>query len=1565
MAIRNFFDDLKDIIRDQTQLTPGLVKNLHGIIEAQRVLRASSKGQVWLAMTVNIDHAPTLKEFWDTFAYERSPYINLVAQDGEIVYPLSGRVPAQTAVTLYSTAHMKAPQTLQLEVTAKGYDIALYVGNARVSSGRDELSYSHQLDGGAHDVALVFYSGTGQIDVRFPTDIDFVPVEPMPPAPIWARPPEVQFMDAQSGSFLVDLAWFNDVFTPAWQVYRAVGSQVGTIASAVDNLDGVFDVTLAEPDEGEDPLPPPTVGAKLYTPDFFAGEVLKVDGSVVSVSLGKGASLDPGVWAELPLFVEGSYDSLARITYSGTPIIHWQDQGVIKDLMYFYKLTAFGPITGTVESDFSEVAFAWVRDRTSPDDITIDKWYIINGEMVVNYTPPLNDDYRGVRVFYEDPDDITVQTPIMQDLGLPGMPDELAFRPPDAGRYWFRTFDIAGNIQPVGHGVYIDWDGNSRFVNVLQPMLVAIINDNGTADLELTVSGPDELYPAQVEFYMESLVDPIDLGGGRTTHEIDADGLVTKVEEPAIGGLVIPSTGLVNFWAKVTDCNGSETWGYATSDKNTEPDGSVVPDDYTAFPMLICVYDEDVEEIEVTIPDDAGNKIGSVVWNRTTGGGMTPRGDGDVLVYTVGQDYDSILGGQDNEPPIPVDGVRGDYKVEFRGGGMSKVMWFGPLHGPASNPPTIATRISLDEVMQDKIDLYVTVESPQQEDVTLEVRSDEDIAMPIWQLTANGSTTKRWVTSGTELGPADYFNQTGEAFWTTKLNNIPLRQGQIGMYQVRATGKDSGVKSAWFQVALPLMQVPVITGVDLVFDGTQLKLTGTGGQFCKSAMFEISTDEEFDDPAVETMQEVALLSGQTKSLTKAIALTDRGKKWLGRVSPFNGPIQSGHVSGLGGVPVRDSVMVDEGTGPTGAVSLHTDAANNVIMVVTKDPVNPGLSFRYKTSTSGFDYDYNTGLSTLQAFGSLTTVSITVGTVAPNGNFFATVWFYADAAGTPPPGKPVVASLNSQANEPPRIEAVGQAIDFAFPDAAHGGYAPAVDLRVLVVDPAGESGTLKAWVAKTSAESPNFVDGSPDGTIAIPSTPYIIDKTRSWTLTLGGSDFLLHDVRSNAQKDKYVCFEFVTRSGRTSGKKQFKLIANLLDMAPDGTIPAGHIDAAKFAMGIKPVIFCSTSLPSSATEGDVAFLATDGKLYRYHSGTWTAAIPGSDISGNIPATKITDHSITTQQIMAEGAMFGYIAAAALNVHAANMKILTSEFIVAHSITAYELRVTELSELTDKLGIIVHGKLQNSTGTCWLDLDGTSGKFLRASNGYQETLVVYPDGSATFGGRVTTSSFEAAIATFNGIVANSTVIIRSVGALDMSTDFFATNSMWIYAAGSQNGNLFVGSNGVCAERLVPKVIQFYPYNGGYNGYMWRMQFDANTSGDDICLLYGSGGIFYEKGHLSNVGRWWVDDGYSTYSPKPPKAKDEMSPADWLEWAAKDARKPNWPHSDHGLPNAKHPEIIRRAEANGTSPNEEVEAARELYGKDISAIAIGVANWGDAVMQALGEAKTFAEFKRKLGF
>jgi hypothetical protein len=109
------------------------------------------------------------------------------------------------------------------------------------------------------------------------------------------------------------------------------------------------------------------------------------------------------------------------------------------------------------------------------------------------------------------------------------------------------------------------------------------------------------------------------------------------------------------------------------------------------------------------------------------------------------------------------------------------------------------------------------------------------------------------------------------------------------------------------------------------------------------------------------------------------------------------------------------------------------------------------------------------------------------------------------------------------------------------------------------------------------------------------------------------------------------------------------------------IADGAIDIAAFASGINPVQVVST-LPVSAAQGDMAFLTTDNKLYRYNGSAWTLAVDGADVtSGTLPANAIVANSLTA----------GQIAAGAINTDELAANAVTAVKIQAASITVDKL------------------------------------------------------------------------------------------------------------------------------------------------------------------------------------------------------------------------------------------------------------------------------------------------------
>lgn len=133
------------------------------------------------------------------------------------------------------------------------------------------------------------------------------------------------------------------------------------------------------------------------------------------------------------------------------------------------------------------------------------------------------------------------------------------------------------------------------------------------------------------------------------------------------------------------------------------------------------------------------------------------------------------------------------------------------------------------------------------------------------------------------------------------------------------------------------------------------------------------------------------------------------------------------------------------------------------------------------------------------------------------------------------------------------------------------------------------------------------------------------------------------------------------------------------------IADGAINTAKFATGIAPVELVN-SLPTTGNfQGRTVFLKTDNKQYRYTGSAWTAAVPASDISGQVTAaqvagvnasqitgtitsTQIANESISTPKIAVGAIDAGRIAAGSIQTSKIAAGAVTADTLASNSVTS---------------------------------------------------------------------------------------------------------------------------------------------------------------------------------------------------------------------------------------------------------------------------------------------------------
>lgn len=268
------------------------------------------------------------------------------------------------------------------------------------------------------------------------------------------------------------------------------------------------------------------------------------------------------------------------------------------------------------------------------------------------------------------------------------------------------------------------------------------------------------------------------------------------------------------------------------------------------------------------------------------------------------------------------------------------------------------------------------------------------------------------------------------------------------------------------------------------------------------------------------------------------------------------------------------------------------------------------------------------------------------------------------------------------------------------------------------------------------------------------------------------------------------------------------------------IATGAVDITAFASGIQPVQVVST-LPSTANQGDMAFLTTDNNLYRYNGSEWTKAITLAEVSdsgalaalenidlsyvtdagalaalstvgssqidddaitnakiavnaitsdviaaGAITTTTIADDAISTAKIAAGAITAGEIAANTITATEIAAGAVTATEIAADTITANEIATGAISADEIAAGAITTAAIAAGAVTA----DEIAANTVTAAQIAADTI----SSNEIASGAITTNELAAGAVTANEIAAN-TITAGQVAAGAISTDELAANAV----------------------------------------------------------------------------------------------------------------------------------------------------------------------------------------------
>lgn len=137
---------------------------------------------------------------------------------------------------------------------------------------------------------------------------------------------------------------------------------------------------------------------------------------------------------------------------------------------------------------------------------------------------------------------------------------------------------------------------------------------------------------------------------------------------------------------------------------------------------------------------------------------------------------------------------------------------------------------------------------------------------------------------------------------------------------------------------------------------------------------------------------------------------------------------------------------------------------------------------------------------------------------------------------------------------------------------------------------------------------------------------------------------------------------------TTDGKLYRLVSGAWTAAVNTDDINGTIGANLFSDDLRPIERVASLPVTALTQGRMVFLTTDNKLYRYTGTAWTAAVPATDVTGQITGTQIADNSITTSKITANSITATQINANAVTADKVAASAITADKVAAGAISA---------------------------------------------------------------------------------------------------------------------------------------------------------------------------------------------------------------------------------------------------------------------------------------------------------
>ena len=245
---------------------------------------------------------------------------------------------------------------------------------------------------------------------------------------------------------------------------------------------------------------------------------------------------------------------------------------------------------------------------------------------------------------------------------------------------------------------------------------------------------------------------------------------------------------------------------------------------------------------------------------------------------------------------------------------------------------------------------------------------------------------------------------------------------------------------------------------------------------------------------------------------------------------------------------------------------------------------------------------------------------------------------------------------------------------------------------------------------------------------------------------------------------------------TTDGKLYRLVSGAWTAAIPTSDLDGTLGADLFSDTLRPIERVGSLPSTNLTQGRVVLLTTDNKLYRYTGSAWTAAVPATDLTGQITGTQITDNAITTTKIAANQITGGKIIAGEINTRELATDAVTADKIEAGAVVAGKIATDAVTANTIKAGEVVAGKLAtNAVTSDTIEANAVIfGKIATGAVRADQIDVGAVTAEKIFAGAVTANAIDTDAVTSDKILAGA-IIASKIGTGEVTADKISVNEL----------------------------------------------------------------------------------------------------------------------------------------------------------------------------------------------